>query len=349
MSAAPSSAETIALARLAARVGADPTLVQGPGGNVSLKADGVLWVKASGTWLRDAELRDIMVPVALAPLLDALARRDPACETSVDFVREDLNDNKLRPSIETTLHAVLRQRIVVHVHCVETLAWAVRRDAETALAGPLDGLSWTFVPYARPGVPLTEAILAALRPDTTVSVLGNHGLVVAAETVAGAEVLLGEVVARLRVRQRSTANPAAIGRLEAVAAEGAYRPAEAAALHAIATDPDQLRFAQSGSLYPDHVIFLGPGVVAVREGETADAAAARAGRASLHLLLVPGAGALVRKDATPAMLALAGCLADVTSRLVPGTPVQVLTPEDEAALLGWDAEKYRQALDRKAP
>ena len=37
-----------ALARLAARVGADPKLVQGPGGDVSLKRDGVLWAALHG-------------------------------------------------------------------------------------------------------------------------------------------------------------------------------------------------------------------------------------------------------------------------------------------------------------
>lgn len=336
-----------ALARLAARVGADPSLVQGPGGNVSLKRDGVLWVKASGTWLADAQRRTMMIPVALAPLLAALDRRDPACETCTDFVRHDLNAGKLRPSIETTLHAVMPQRVVVHVHCVETIAWAARADAGTAIAQPLDGLPWAFVPYARPGVPLTEAILAALRPEVSVLVLGNHGLVVAADTVAAAEALLRDVVRRLKKPKRPPAARPDPARLAAVASGSAYAPAKSAALHAVATDPDSLGAATAGSLYPDHVIFLGPGVVAVREGETAARAARRAKRPALPLLLVPGAGALVHADATAAMLALAGCLADVACRLGPDDPLRALTTADEAALLGWDAEKYRQALDGK--
>jgi hypothetical protein len=48
------------------------------------------------------------------------------------------------------------------------------------------------------------------------------------------------------------------------------------------------------------------------------------------------------------MRALAGCLADVASRLTEDVPVTYLTSADDAALLGWDAEKYRQALDKKA-
>ena len=46
--------ELAALKRLSARIGADPLLVQAAGGNTSLKQNGVLWIKASGTWLKDA-------------------------------------------------------------------------------------------------------------------------------------------------------------------------------------------------------------------------------------------------------------------------------------------------------
>lgn len=54
------------LCRMSARVGRNILLVQGAGGNSSVKEDDVLWVKASGTWLADAEDKDIFVPVALS-------------------------------------------------------------------------------------------------------------------------------------------------------------------------------------------------------------------------------------------------------------------------------------------
>ena len=112
------------LRSVSARIGADPLLVQAAGGNTSLKDDGVMWVKASGTWLQDAQAKDIFVPVDFQALRKALAVDDTACETSVEFVRTDLNDGGLRPSIETTVHALIPQRVVLHVHCVNTIAWA---------------------------------------------------------------------------------------------------------------------------------------------------------------------------------------------------------------------------------
>ena len=67
---APREAAGLAeLAAFSARLGRDPEQVQAAGGNTSLKADGLLWVKASGLWLADALDRDLFVPVALAPVL----------------------------------------------------------------------------------------------------------------------------------------------------------------------------------------------------------------------------------------------------------------------------------------
>ena len=330
-----------------AKCGQDPLLVQAAGGNTSIKADGVLWVKASGTELADSLLKDIFVPVRLAPLLTGLERGDPACETSAAFVATEANPKGLRPSIETTFHAVLPQRVVVHVHCVETLAWACREDGEVELRTRLKGLDWMWVPYGRPGLPLSLQLKARLSPIPSVVVLGNHGLVVAAGTVEGAAKLLAEVGRRLR-RPVAEAKPANWAKLEEAANGSSYLPVRDAQVHGIATDPFRLEVAATGSLYPDHVIFLGPSVVVLREGERVADALVREPRPIAPLLLVPGAGALLPQAALPAAHALARCLADVTARLRPGEALRYLKPTDEMALLNWDAEKYRQALAKRA-
>ena len=321
-----------ALLHYAEKIGTDPSLVQAAGGNVSLKRDGVLWVKASGTWLAHAEQKDIFVPVRLEALLPAM-HADRA-EDTTPFVVTEWNPSGLRPSIETTLHGVLPHPVVVHVHCVETIAWACRADAPAALAPLLAGLRWVFVPYVRPGAPLTRALLDVIRPDTDVIVLGNHGLVVGGADTGSAAALLAEVSRRLRrpVRAAPPADLAALAR----AAEGTeYRPVADPAAHGTATDPASLAVARLGSLYPDHVIFLGAGI--------ATAAPSRPGA----LWAVPGAGVLLHREATPGAVALARCLADVCARLDPAEPLVALTPAQDAELLGWDAEKYRQTLNAR--
>jgi rhamnose utilization protein RhaD (predicted bifunctional aldolase and dehydrogenase) len=310
-----------ALLALAASLGRDPLVVQGPGGNISLKQDGVMWVKASGTWMMEAMSRSILIPVDFAAVLDGLAAGDPDCETCSAFVRRDLLRSELRPSIETTLHAVMPQKVVVHVHCVETISTACLADAADRLAAALTGLNWSFVPYVRPGASLGRVVADHLKPGTNIVVLGKHGLVVAADSVAEAERLRAEISRRLARSVRA----------------------------APAVDRETLCKVEGGGYSPaDHVVFLGPGIVEIVGTETAADAARRAGGPSLPLVVAPGAGVLLHDTATSSARALARCLADVTCRLATDDPIDPLTPADEAQLLNWDAEKYRQSLDQRA-
>ena len=93
--------------------------------------------------------------------------------------------------------------------------------------------------------------------------------------------------------------------------------------------------ACAGSLYPDHVIFLGP--AARTTGTAADPA---------KLLLRPGAGALLAEDTGASADELALCLALVLERVPEAARLRYLTAADEAELMNWDAEQYRQALAR---
>lgn len=318
------------LRTLSARAGSDPLLVQAAGGNTSLKDQGVMWIKASGTWLKDAAAKDIFVPLDHAAIMAALAKNDPACESCVAFVRTDLNSTGLRPSIETTVHALMPQRVVVHVHCVNTIAWAIRADGEARLAERLKEFNWAYIPYARPGLPLAGAISARLKPGIDVLVLGNHGLVVAAETVEAAEALLDKAVAAVTRPVRAATKPdrAALARR----CEGtSYTPAIMDETHALATDPLALKRGETSVFYPDHVVFLGVGVATSFNGNP-------------PLVAIPGEGVFIRNDAKPAIEPMGRCLADVMRRVEEEDPLVALTADDIDRLVNWDAEKYRQTL-----
>lgn len=337
--------EFAALRKHSAALGQNPLRTQAAGGNTSLKRDGVLHVKASGTWLAEAETRDIFVPVSLEPLLAAIHANDERAAKATDFVVADANPSGLRPSVETSVHAVIRFDAVLHIHCIETVALVGRVDAEARIADKLDGLSdvvWTYVPYVKPGLPLARTIEAASRPGTNVVLLGNHGLIVAADTVAEAAALAERVAVALAspVRNAPEADIAALERL----AEGSpYRLPEDPAAHATATDPDRLAIAAAGTLYPDHVVFLGSAVAILADGDTPAALAERLAMPPM-LLAVPGKGVLIHRDVLRGGDALARALAEVTGRIEPGTPLRYLTVAEEQQLVSWDAEIYRRAL-----
>ena len=316
------------LGAFSAVIGDDAEQVQAAGGNTSLKADGLLWVKASGLWLADAITRDIFVPVGLAPMLRDIAADLPDPVTGA--VMGALNPEGLRPSIETTLHALLPHRVVVHTHSVRTIALAIREDAEAEIARRLTGLRWAWVPYCKPGLPLTRAVQARLqRTPADVLVLGNHGLVVGGDGVEATAALIAEVERRLDgpcVRLQAKAPPSA---------PAGYRLPAHPLVHTLALDGRRLDRACAGSLYPDHVIFLGPA-----------ASAAPAPDGPAKLLLHRDAGAFLAAGSEASADELALCLALVLERVPAAARLRYLTAADEAELMNWDAEQYRQALAR---
>jgi rhamnose utilization protein RhaD (predicted bifunctional aldolase and dehydrogenase) len=234
------------------------------------------------------------------------------------------------------------------VHCVETIACAVLTNAKAVAGTRLAGFNAAFVPYRRPGLPLAEAILECLRPGIDVLVLGNHGLVVAADSVGDAARLLAAASKALAHPPRPTpaADEAALLRL---AVGTGYRLPLDPAAHAVATDLISCRLAAGGSLYPDHVIFLGIGSVIAGPLEDAAAVLARhqgAGLPAPVAIVFPGKGVLLKADASPGAQAMARCLADVCQRIPEGARLRYLGEAENGALLNWDAEKYRQDLNR---
>jgi rhamnose utilization protein RhaD (predicted bifunctional aldolase and dehydrogenase) len=332
-------AELRTLRQVSARVGGNILLVQGAGGNTSIKQQDVLWVKASGAWLAEAEQREIFVPVDLPGALRALEQGDEKMPVADPAA-------KLRPSIETSLHALLPHRVVLHVHAVNTIAWAACVGVEEEIARRLQGLGWARVPYRRPGLPLSRVVAeATARRKPDVLILGNHGLLVGAADCAQAEALVHEVERRLHLPPRPVpAGDRAF--LDAVCQGTDYRAAPDLC-HRLATDPHSLAIVTAGSLYPDHVVFLGPAMRALAQGDRVADVVAACQVANLPppiALLVPGAGAIMRADIPPGAEAMLICLALVAERLPEHARISYLPAEEERELLDWDAEAYRKTL-----
>ena len=317
MSDKPTAVAPEGFLAFSARCGIDPLRVQGPGGNTSWKQAETLWIKASGTELAAAETANIFVPVdRSAALAEAHGAGDGTCQAAV------LGDWPLRPSIETTFHALIDWPVVAHTHSVAVIIHAIAPEGRAVAKTKLDGLPVAFVPYCKPGRPLTAAIADHADADTRVFILENHGLIVAGEDVSAVAQLMDVVEDRLALPLLVDGTPPS-----ATAPDGFTWCGPAA----LAKDPRLARLATGGSYYPDHVVFLGPGL------PTSPTTGAPA-------VVMMGEGLALRDDATTAQHAMAICIGDVLCRLPRDWTPQPIGPEAEAELLNWDAEKYRQAL-----
>ncbi|TJW29461.1 MAG: class II aldolase, partial [Mesorhizobium sp.] len=113
----------------------------------------------------------------------------------------------------------------------------------------------------------------------------------AAETVDGAEALLRRVTGLLARPPRKVAGPNLVALTALIGHTGYGLPANVEA-HTVAIDPESCRMASGGSLYPDHVIFLGKGSVVARPGEDVLRVTERCGTAPVAILF-PGLGVLM--------------------------------------------------------
>ena len=335
-------AELRLLRELTQRVGSNPLLAQASTGNTSIKLDGVLWIKASGRWMADAQQNEILIPLDLAEVHQCLQRdHDPA-------------QRYPGASLETAMHALLPHPVVLHIHCVNTIAWAVRSDACAQLQQRLDGLRWRWVPYVESGLPLARAVRNSLRADDAhaadadIFVLGNHGLVIGAENCRAAEQLLSEVARRLAISPRQ-AHPADYTVLAEVSAGAQWDLPDDDAVHALATDPVSRGILAGGLLYPCQAIFSNSSTPAlfrsIAYSDSPDQWASR--YRSRPLLLIEGRGVLISRSMTSAECAMISGLAQVVQRIPASAPIRYLTESEIANSSSTVAYRYRELANER--
>jgi class II aldolase/adducin N-terminal domain-containing protein len=167
-------------------------------------------------------------------------------------------NGELRPSIETAMHAVLPHRVVIHVHSINAISWAIRLDGPEQLKERLAGLHWKWIPYAASGIALAREIEKAVASaaEADVLILGNHGLVVCGQDCHTAEALLCEVERRLAITPRRFPKPDTTV-LTMIARFSRWQFPDVDLLHALGTDAVSRQILKGGVLYPCQAIFLG--------------------------------------------------------------------------------------------
>ena len=342
----PEPAELATVRATSRRIGTDLSLVQGSGGNTSFKNGNVLWVKASGTWLSEAEDRNIMVP------LDLNKVRSIASSGGSDF-GDAMLSGQLRPSIETSLHCQLPHSVVLHVHSVSGIAWSVRKNSRSILNEVLAGLNWRYVPYAKPGTSLTAAVFNVLTSDgdtPDLLMLENHGLVVGGESCDLVERLLFDVEKRLTLTARSTPVPKIVSLQKAVSELVGWRLPATHDIHDIALDEEALGIAIGGALIPDHAVFLDKQVAISGSADEILATLSEYRNAFIDdpdWMIVKGAGVILSSRLGSAGEAQLRGLSAIALRVPSGSVVRYIDENAVANLKNWDAEIYRKKLDKE--
>ena len=323
------------------KIGNDINLVQGSGGNTSYKDGNILNIKASGLKLKNSLKENIFVKLNLSETINKIKSNEP-----LEGLNYDDNKNDLRPSIETSMHAIIPKRYVFHVHCLNSIAYLVQNGFEEKIRKILKDLNFAIIKYIKPGIDLTREIEKRLKNDSPeIFFLANHGLVVCNDNLEEAIKMIYYISNKLNTYRRDFVK-INTDLLLNFSSGSPYKPAYFPEVNQLAATEDSIRISSQGSLYPDQVVFLGPDIIVIESKNDFKNLINKLNNPKfLPIILVKNHGVLVPKSISYEGEEMVLALSKIVSKIPKYTQINYLTKNQENELINWPAEIYRLNLN----
>jgi len=331
-------------------VGNSPDLVQGGGGNTSVKLDDSLMaVKASGFQLKEITAAEGYVVVNYKKIreyheqVDLSEEKDYEKESG-EFVRANIVPMEglkpLRPSVEAGFHSVLK-KYVIHTHSVYGNLICCSKNGRELASKIFEGKDYGFIwiPYINPGFMLTLAIIDGIKAYVrennqlpSVIFMENHGLVVTADT-AGECIRLHEDVNETICRYFNITTPFPAVGIERVG-DGVFRSKTEFLRNWFKDSNLELSFFDETALYPDQLVYLN-GNIAVNDTGN-------------KLNINTDTGEILYKTSEKEALTMEETLmgfiyvVDTIRKLK--LPLKTMSQSETDFIRNWESEKYRKSL-----
>ena len=269
-----------ALLHMTHKYGADANYVLAGGGNTSFKTDSTLYIKGSGSSL--ATIREDQFVKMDRALLGAMWDKTYSSDVKEREaqVLADMMDARLRgeeskrPSVETLLHDLFPQKLVLHVHPALVNGLTCSQGAENAMRELFPNAIW--VPSSDPGFVLA-LLCRELMTDyeakngrcANLLFLQNHGVFFAGDTEEEIDAIVSEVMTKLASKTEKaqpdfTPVPFDVNRAVAIAPalRMCYGKGEPASVNFV-SNVETAKYASSpeafaaivGSFTPDHIVY----------------------------------------------------------------------------------------------
>lgn len=374
------------LVAISRRYGADPSHVIAGGGNTSIKKGKSLWIKASGKSMATIE-NDGFLELNRETVLSTLSRKDWSRdrEEREDQIAKVLLDSRVnppdpdtRPSVESTLHALMPQTFVLHTHGELANGLTCSKMGEAGLKKiPLPSkVKAVWMKYVDPGLPLAKELERVLtesvekngeHPNTVF--MAKHGILVAADTAEEADGLMKACDRALRnfISRKSPARNKVNNRID-----GEMEKALVPAIRSLLPDPTWIlrrimepaldrhfskELSKLPSLLPDQTVYCGafplwvpkpksldPSDVRRTVDECLDRFLARYGKPPV-VFFVEGLGAYAAgptaKDVTNTADMFASAMRMHENTFAFGGP-NPMTRREWTFIDNWSVEKYRR-------
>ena len=185
-------------------------------GNVSARgSDGTIWIKGSGSSLRDLRA-DQVARVRTTVIMEAIERDLKLTDDAVRGILDRSRENGVWPSVETFFHtllyAITDAQFIGHTHPVAVCGVLCSQRAEDITRHLMPdvivvcGRESVFVPYTDPGIPLAREIGRRVRGfcekhgcAPNVIYLQNHGLIALGQSARQVQNVTAMAVKHARV------------------------------------------------------------------------------------------------------------------------------------------------------
>jgi NAD(P)-dependent dehydrogenase (short-subunit alcohol dehydrogenase family)/rhamnose utilization protein RhaD (predicted bifunctional aldolase and dehydrogenase) len=189
--------------------GGDKNFVIAGGGNTSYKDENTIWIKASGYPLADlteegllALSREKLHEIASKDYPDDPVKREEQVKNDLYKSIIDASQSR-RPSVETSLHEMIRYKFVVHLHPSLVNGVLCSRNARNFINHHF-GEEVLFVEYTDPGYTLFKKLEKEIlnyrnkfEKDPRIIFLENHGVFAGADSIASIKTIYNEIISTI--------------------------------------------------------------------------------------------------------------------------------------------------------
>ena len=333
-------------------IGSDATMVHAAGGNTSIKLDDTMWVKASGKWLMNSQTEELMVPISISKIKTFLENNNSIESDLQKSIDLSLSPKGLRPSVEAPIHAVLDFKFVFHTHDININALAVQKNSQQIFEKALSGLNWKFVPYVKPGIELSRQLLAIKSHTDNIFILENHGLVICGHNLNEIKKLIAEVRLRLKtkINKPLIIEPEYLIHSKINLKNSGYSFCNDKFINNLAFYQPWIEKLSKGVVLPDFLIFLGPNFVVLNHNDK-DLLDKLKKLSDVPLpfnscVILANNGVLIRDDALKGTIEIAQSVYELMCRIPDTADLKYLNEKQTAELINWEAEHYRQKLNK---
>lgn len=324
------------------KIGSDKSIIQGAGGNVSIKIGEIIWVKASGTWLADANRKNIFIPLNLKKIQNDFANChfEKLNNIGDEYIIEEYRELNLRPSIETLFHAIMPQKVIVHAHSINSIILSCLENGWQIAQEVSDYNNIVFIDYFKPGLQLAKAIYKKIdkKAKAQIVILQNHGIIIGAQNIKTANDLIYNFEKENEFENQFIENNI----VPILPQKGAQNYSPIDNTKDFLNDYSICEILCNKILTPDWAVFLSNGIEFISSDKSNDKNFIFP--TNKDAIIIENIGIFANKNLSKNGREILNIIIEIARRIPKNANLKCLDASQIHELQNWDAEKYRKSI-----